>query len=139
MASKATKEFRYLLDKLFLFSLTIYILNKWLVPNSLKGGIAFFNNYLNDLIFPAVAIPLILFITKLSKLRYPDTPPKLSEIIPPIIVWSIGFEYVGPVYLNRGTADIFDVVAYFAGGLGSWMWWNYAGLKEKLTQKWKGL
>ncbi|MGM0857798.1 MAG: hypothetical protein ACQEW0_12045 [Pseudomonadota bacterium] len=128
MLGRTEFHFKYIFDRLFLFSLAIYILNNWLIPGHFKKDIQFFDSYLNDILFPAVAIPIVLFITKICGARKIDIPPQLTEMILPLIIWSIGFEFVGPYYFDRGTADIIDVFAYFTGGIGSWIFWNRVNL-----------
>lgn len=135
MLDRTEIRFKYMLDRLFLSALAIYILNKWLVPDHLKKGIEFFDSYLNDILFPAVAFPIMLFITKICGARKVDVPPQLKEMIPPLIIWSIGFEFVGPYYFDRGTADIIDVLAYFTGGIGSWMFWNRVNIFRAILVK----
>jgi hypothetical protein len=70
-----------------------------------------------------VVIPVVLLFTRAVKDRS-SYPPSILEIVIPLAIWSIIFEFLGPYYIGRGTSDPLDVVAYFFGGLVSWIVWN---------------
>ena len=98
----------------------------------------FCNYYLNDLLLVPVVVPIILFFSKILKIRDIYSPPKFLEIIVPLAMWSIAFELVGPFYFGKGISDPFDVLAYFLGGLISWLIWNrddsfYHVVNKKIT------
>ena len=118
------RKFEYLLDPLFLFSLTIYSMNKL---SFLKFGFwnyKFCTCYLNDLLLVPVVVPIVLFFSKVLKLRDIYSPPMFLEILVPLAIWSIAFELVGPFYFGKGTSDPLDILAYCLGGLISWLIWN---------------
>lgn len=50
--------------------------------------------------------------------------PTWSEITLHRLVWSVICEFVGPVWLHRGTADLWDVAANAVGSVGAGIWWN---------------
>lgn len=117
-------KFKYLLDPIFLLSLTIYFINKL---SFLKFGLLsykFCTYYLNDLLLIPVVVPIVLFFSRVLKLRDIYSPPTFLEIIVPLAIWSIAFELVGPFYFGKGTSDPLDVLAYCLGGLISWLIWN---------------
>jgi hypothetical protein len=117
-------KFKYLLDPLFLFSFTIYSMNKFSLFNFGLWNYKFCTYYLNDLLLIPVVVPIVLFFSKVLKLRDIYSPPAFLEIIVPLAIWSIAFELVGPFYFGKGTSDPSDVLAYCLGGLISWLIWN---------------
>lgn len=118
------RNFKYLADPLFLTSVTIYALNKWLLVGAEYWSGRFTDDYLNDLLLVPVMVPIILLASKKAGLRPNDSPPSLIEIALPIVIWAIAFELVSPLLFGRGTADPFDALAYLVGGLISWAVWN---------------
>jgi hypothetical protein len=50
----------------------------------------------------------------------------MSEVLLHLLIWSLMFEWLGPCYFRRGTADVLDVLAYSAGGIGAWLFWRSA-------------
>jgi len=132
------KKSKYLLDPLFLFSLTIYAMNKFLFLKYDLWNYKFCTDYLNDLLLVPVVIPIVLFFPKVLKLRDFYSPPTFLEIIVPLAIWSIAFELVGPFFFGKGTSDPSDVLAYCLGGLISWLIWNrddffYGMVNKKIT------
>jgi hypothetical protein len=121
------KEFKYLLDPLFIFSLTIYSMNKFLFIKYGLFNYKFNTCYLNDLLLVPVVVPIILFFAKILNLRNIYSPPTFLEIIVPLIIWSIAFELVGPFYFEKGTSDLSDVLTYFIGGFISLLIWFSLG------------
>ena len=117
-------KFKYLLDPLFLFSLTIYSMNKLSLYKFGPWSYKFCTYYLNDLLLVPVVMPIVLFFSKILKLRDIYSPPTFLEIIVPLAIWSIAFELIGPFFFGKGTPDPSDVLAYCLGGLISWLIWN---------------
>ena len=106
---------RKVLSYYFIFSLIIgsliYITQKTKIqlPNII-------NNYVNDfLIIPIILIPS-LFILQWSR---GDKNYRISFWIILYIcgLYSLLFEFLIPQYHSRYTADLIDVILYFAGGL----------------------
>lgn len=93
-----------------LVGLTVYLLQKSevLLPY-------FVRNYLNDILI----MPLMLkFITILLKRLY-GADFRLTNFHL-LIIWiyfSFLFEFIFPLYLDRYTADFFDIIAYLVGVL----------------------
>ena len=121
-------KFKYLLDPLFIFSLVLYSINKTALLKCSFWNYKFCTYYLNDLLLVPVCVPIILFFSKVFKLRDVNSPPMLMEIIVPLAIWSIAFELIGPYYFRKGTSDPLDILSYCLGALISWLIWNRAGL-----------
>jgi hypothetical protein len=117
-------NFKYILDPLFLFSSTLYTVNKLSLFPPYWWGQKFIVAYLNDVLLIPVILPIILFFSRILKFREEYSPPMLMEIVIPLAIWSIAFEFIGPYFLEKGTSDPFDVLAYCVGGLVSWVIWN---------------
>ncbi len=69
-------------------------------------------------------MPLVLWAHRRLGLRAHDDPPRLSELIPHLIFWSLLFKWIGPQITTRATPDPWDVLCYWAGGLLAWLWWR---------------
>lgn len=124
-------KFRYLLDPLFLFAFALYIVNKLLLFSFNWWGSKFVNSYLNDFLLIPVLIPIILYVSKRLNCRKYSFPPMFVEIIIPLVIWSIAFEFIGPFYVKKGISDPFDVLAYCLGGFFSWLFWNRNSLVQR--------
>src|ERR1700722_10429442 len=109
-------RFRYLKDPLFLFCVSLYFFNRWIlkpyVPNE------FSQDYLNDVICIPFWIPIMLFTMRKIGLRNNDAPPKASEILIPLLIWSWVFEAYLPFtdfFKRWATSDYLDIFAYTVG------------------------
>jgi hypothetical protein len=120
--------FRYLRDPLFLMSVALYALNRWVVKPSLPSGELFFSGHFNDLLVIPCALPPLLLLHRRLGLRHADAPPAASEVAVHVAVWSVFFEILAPVFVRAARSDAWDVVAYCAGGLAAWLVWNRAAL-----------
>jgi hypothetical protein len=116
------RPFLYLRDPLFLLGCAAYALNRCLLKPHFPGG--FLHSYFNDLWLIPCALPPVLLIQRWLKLRSHDEPPRASEILFQLIVWSILFEAIEPHFWSRFTGDPRDVVAYAVGGLLAGLWWQ---------------
>ena len=119
------KKFKFLFDPIFLFSSSLYIINKAILSNYEFWKYNFFKNYLNDILLVPVLVPIILFFLYVFKFRKNPSPPVLLEILLPLGIWAIAFEIIGPFYFGKGTSDPIDVLAYCFGGLISWEVWKH--------------
>jgi hypothetical protein len=124
--------FRYLRDPLFLTSVALYALNRWVVKPSLPAGELFFSGHFNDLLVIPCALPPLLLLHRRLGLRHADAPPTAGEVATHVVVWSIFFETLAPVFVRAARADAWDVVAYCAGGLAAWLVWNRAALTSTI-------
>ena len=113
--------FRYARDPLFLLSCLLYLLNRTLLKPHFQ--IPFLHNYFNDLLLIPCALPLVLLLQRKLRLREVDCPPTFFEISFHLVIWSLLFEGVAP-HLIHSTGDPYDPLAYWAGGIISWLIWK---------------
>ncbi len=117
------KRFRYLGDELFLTATTCYAINRWLVKPLVASP--FLRGQFNDLLLIPAALPVVLWVQRKTGLRTEDGVPSWCEIGLHLLVWSAICEFIGPVWLHRGTSDPWDVAAYGAGGVAAGIWWKH--------------
>ena len=122
------RPFRYLADPLCYSSLLLYCLNRWLLKPRFKSP--FLHNHFNDLLLLPAALPVVLWIQRLLGLRAHDDSPTWEEMLFHWAIWSIVCEGVGPFWLKRGTADVWDVASYAVGGVAACVWWNRSPLRR---------
>jgi hypothetical protein len=115
-------RFGYLRDRLFLAAVTAYVLNRWLLQPLLPSP--FLHGQFNDLLLIPAALPPVLWLQRFVGLRDHDLVPSRAEMVFHLAVWSVIGEFIGPHWLHRGTADVWDVVAYAVGGVAACLWWN---------------
>ena len=119
-------RFRYIFDPLFIICLATYALNRLVLKPHFAW--AFLHEHLNDLICIPFWVPIMLLLQRVLRLR--DTghlPPRLSEILIPLILWSWAFELWLPgtsFGQSWCTADPLDVVYYGLGALGAALFWR---------------
>jgi hypothetical protein len=118
----AVNRFRYLADPLFLLASSLYALNRFVLKPRVHS--AFLHNHFNDLLLIPCALPPLLLMQRLLKLRADDEFPKLSEIALYLTVWSILFEVLGPYIIPWTVGDPWDVVAYTVGAAFAALWWR---------------
>jgi hypothetical protein len=117
--------FRPLRDPLFLVCVVLYFVTRWAIKPHVTGG--FFHEHLNDLICIPIFVPLMVWGARIAGLRR-DEPPRLIEIVIPLIVWSVLFEVLLPQHASWGrgmTADYKDVAYYAFGAFASCLFWAY--------------
>ncbi len=119
----AVRRFRYFFDELFLAASLGYAMNRWVLKPLVAS--AFLRGHFNDLLLIPAALPVILWVQRRTGLRSDDGMPSWSEIALHLAVWSLICEFIGPFWLHRGTADLWDVAAYVVGGLAAGIWWNH--------------
>jgi hypothetical protein len=114
--------FKPLLKPYFLIAIALYIIVRlgrlsWYTPNE------WVNNYMNDLL----CMPIILTIC-LVGVRYLKRLPQFN--LTPIMIfgmttfYAVLFEYSLPNSSPLYTADIIDVIMYFAGAVFYWFYWR---------------
>jgi hypothetical protein len=118
----AMSRFGYLRDPLFLVAIAGYALNRWLLKPVVPSP--FLHSYFADLLLIPAALPVVLWVQRLAGLRQHDFAPSWAEVLAHLAVWSVICEFVGPHWLQRGTADMWDVMAYASGAVIAWFWWN---------------
>ncbi|HEX5708643.1 MAG TPA: hypothetical protein VFX96_15170 [Pyrinomonadaceae bacterium] len=121
--------FRYLGDRLFLTSVALYALNRWVVKPRLATGEHFLRSHFNDLLVIPCALPPLLLLHRLVGIRRTDAPPQGGEIALHLFIWSLFFEVAAPLFVPSARADAWDVAAYCAGGLAAWAVWNRSLLR----------
>ena len=117
------RPFRYALDPVFLASTLLYVLNRtWLASRS-GGAAPFLTDHFDDVLLIPCALPLLLWLQRVTGLRQHDRPPAHGEIFGTLALWAVLFECVFPRVLGRGVGDPLDVLAYAAGALiAGWLW-----------------
>lgn len=128
-------RFRYLKDPLFLFCVTLYFFNRWILkryfPNHFSQG------YLNDVICIPFWVPIMLFIMRKSRLRRDDRAPTGIEILIPLILWSIVFELylpTVPFFTHLAISDFRDIVSYTFGAMLAALFWQF-WYREKISSE----
>lgn len=116
--------FRYLHDPLFLAALSAYALNRGLLQP--LSASPFLHGYFDDLLLIPAALPVMLWLQRRHGWRLHDRAPTWNEMGMHLIVWSLICECIGPRWLHRGTADMWDVAAYAFGGAVACLWWNFS-------------
>lgn len=106
----------------FLYAYTLLV--KW---NYLEGHL-FFRNYLADVLFIPIVVPVSWYV---SQRIIPNSNASfLIAIIITILMVSILFEWALPLKSKRYTADLWDILAYSIGGLLTYF--EYMIAKRKL-------
>ena len=119
------RRFRYFADPVCAFALIAFAVNRfWLKPQGISG--TFGQWYLNDVLCLPLFLPMILWLQRRMGLREHDGPPRAWEVLQHWAIFSILFEVILPHFPQYflTAADPWDVVAYWVGGMGAWMWWN---------------
>jgi len=126
-------RYRYCADPVFLSACVLYLLNRVVFKPLALGHTVFFEYYGNDVLCIPFCLPPVLYLYRLLKIRHRDRYPTRFELVSHLIVWSLFFEWLGPVVLRGPFAwskpDPYDVVAYIAGGAiagGFWGTWSRA-------------
>lgn len=105
----------------FLLGLMIWVV---MVIVRRKGiFIPYINGYLTDL----VTVPMYTYLIQytMNQVLCYYWKPDLKFILTSIVCISLLFEVVCPLISTRFTGDIFDVLAYFAGGTGYYFFHRY--------------
>jgi len=131
-AAGVMKPFGYLQDRLFILSLSAYALNRLVVLPHLAGFLhahaswawPFLHSHFDDLLLMPAALPVVLWIQRLTSLRNHDGPPGWLEMFLHLVVWVVMAKVVGPFYCHIGVADPWDVPFFLAGGVMACAWWN---------------
>jgi hypothetical protein len=118
----ALKSFLYLRDPLFLVSCAFYTLNRWVLKPHIPS--AFLRGQFNDLLLIPCALPPFLLLQRWLRLRAHDQPPAAREILFPLFIWTILFEWIGPRFVSGTTADPLDALAYGFGAIIAFAWWH---------------
>ena len=118
-------RYRYLSDPLFLFCLSLYSANRWILKPYFPDE--FPRSYLNDLICLPFWIPIMLFIMRKVGLRTDDLTPKSYEILIPLVIWSWVFEAFLPrldFFEGLAVSDHRDILCYTLGAFLAAVFWK---------------
>jgi len=116
------KPFGYVRDPLFLAAAVAYAVNRWCIRPWTESP--FWTGHFNDLLLIPAALPVVLWMQRQLRLRPGDSAPSWEEMALHLVVWAVVCEGIGPHGFHRGTADVWDVVAYAVGGVVACAWWN---------------
>lgn len=115
-------KFRYLNDSLFRGGILLLLLNG-LVLKRLSDA-AFLHHYFNDCLLIPCALPILLLLQRMLRLREHDQAPTAAEIGGHLVLWAVLFEVAGPHLMAHAVGDWRDVVCYWVGGMVAWCHWN---------------
>jgi hypothetical protein len=87
-------------------------------------GLPFLHSHFDDLLLMPTALPVVLWIQRLTGLRKHDLPPTWPEMFSHLAIWSVMRKVVGPFYYHIGVADPLDILFFAAGGCTACLWWN---------------
>jgi hypothetical protein len=113
--------FRFCADGLFLVGCSAYALNRWVLKPRIHSR--FLHGHFNDLWLIPCALPPLLWLHRKLGIRS-GLPPSALEIAGHLCLWSLLFEWIGPKFWSRATADPWDVLCYWVGGTLAWLWWH---------------
>jgi hypothetical protein len=116
------KRFGYAIDPLCLIACGLYALNRFWLRQHVGG--TFLQGYFNDIFFIPAALPFVLWMQRRLNLRADDQPPRWSEIMMHLVVWSIAAEVVAPQFFPHAVGDWRDVAAYTGGAVAAGCWWQ---------------
>jgi len=118
-------KYRYLRDPLFLFCLALYFVNRFVLKPYFPNE--FSRSWLNDVICIPFWVPIMLFMMRKVGLRRDDVPPRASEILIPLLLWSWVFEAYLPftaTFRHLATSDYLDIFAYTIGAFLAAIFWK---------------
>lgn len=118
------RPFRYGLDPVCLAGVLLYVLNRLCLTPRWGGAVPFLGNHFADVLLIPCALPLLLWLQRITRLRTHDRPPTPGEIATTLVLWAALFEIAFPRLLGRGVGDPLDVLAYAAGALLAGFAWS---------------
>ena len=117
------RRFRYCLDPVFLAGGLLYALNRLCLAPRWGAAAPFLTNYFGDMLLIPCALPVLLWLQRLVRLRTHDLSPTPGEIGGTLALWAVLFEVVFPHFAGRGVEDPLDLLAYASGALlASFAW-----------------
>lgn len=134
-SSQASPAFAYFADKTFLSACSLYAANRFWGKPLLGDSVHFLRNHLDDCLLIPVALPPLLYVFRKLDLRRDDSPPGFREVAEWTILWSFAFEWAFPCFLQKGVADLWDVLGYAVGGFVSWLLWRRGSVKRTTSRR----
>ncbi len=80
--------------------------------------------YGRDVLLVPCVLPILVILLTRMKIRAPS-PPTIVEIFLAVLIWSIMFELLGPEFFDHAVADLYDILAYCAGGIIAGFYWHF--------------
>ncbi|MCF6238462.1 MAG: hypothetical protein L3J79_06580 [Candidatus Marinimicrobia bacterium] len=91
-------------------------MNRWfIIPQANSPD--FFREYLGDILALPVYLPLSFYLALKLDIVSPDLELGIGHIVGAVLIFSVIFEGVVPLIDKSSTSDIWDILAYFGGGL----------------------
>ncbi len=94
----------------------VYSLNRWFIIPIAKSP-AFFQEYLGDILALPVYLPLSVYIAVRLRIIPQCFQLHFGHILGAVILFSIIFEGLVPLFDDSSTRDLLDVAAYLLGGV----------------------
>jgi hypothetical protein len=119
------KPFQYIDDPICIISMSIYVLNRFVLkPHHLGGWLV--HDYLNDLLCLPIFVPIILRLQSALGIRRHHSPPTLLEVLHNSAIFSVLYYFVFPrLSAFSSVADPWNSVAYLAGGVAAYVFWKF--------------
>ena len=114
----------YLFNAPFLLAVALYAIDRWIVPGLVSDLHPVLANHFRDLLTVPCALPPVLLLVRLLGLRDNDGPPTAGETTFAVVVYSLWFEGIGPLFAARATQDWIDTLAYALGAVGAHFLWR---------------
>ena len=113
----------YLAEPVWAGGVALYVVNRLLLKPWLFHGNSFVHGHFSDALLIPCALPPLLLAYRYLGLRTHDRAPTWGEIGLHLTAWSLFFESIGPAWLHRGTADVWDAVSYAIGAAIAGILW----------------
>lgn len=100
----------------FVFASILYLGHRFLIQQSPVYRTSFFRGFFPDFLALLVCIPVFASSQKIFNLRKRNKI-YFIEIVLYWILFSVYFEIIGPNFIKSFTGDLWDILAYFLGGI----------------------
>ncbi|MBA3899460.1 MAG: magnesium citrate secondary transporter [Bacteroidetes bacterium] len=121
---------KLLKNKIFLLSSLLFTINQ-ILEKGFGIFIPFIHAYLDDLLCMPVVLTLTLFILRWI-IKSPDYTFSKKQVIFALLYFSFAFEVLLPLYSEKYTADVFDVLAY---GIGAVIFYKYINKEQSVLNR----
>lgn len=116
------RRFAYCGELIFQIAVVAYFANRFVISSATHS--AFLRNYGGDLLLFPCAVPPLFWVRDRMRGDVAGAPPSWFELGLLCVLWSFVFEWLGPIWLRKGTADPLDVLAYAAGAVVCGLVWS---------------